>query len=176
MKLTFLFASTALTAAALLRRHRPRPSANEMVRIEVKVISAQEHKAAPKAGSKPDPTVTHEKTLEILLSGKPKIPETRTGKWSIYGKSGKDVVAVDSGDFKIELPPSGQQKVESKKVTITFTPEHFEGGGGGKNAKGGKKVEASGTKYVGWGVVVKDGDKTVGEAYDPMGLKAELAK
>ncbi len=42
--------------------------------------------------------------------------------------------------------------------------------------KGSKRVDAVGTKFAGFGVVVKDGDKVVGEYYDPAGLKAEAAK
>jgi hypothetical protein len=132
-------------------------------------------KATPKDNFE---TTKEDRTLEIEISGKPKSPETRTGKWFIYGRDGKDrsLTIVESGDFKLELPASGPQKIESTKASMSFTPEHNPPAGG-KGAKGpAKKIEATGTKYIGYGVVVNEGTTVVGEVYEPLGVKAEAAK
>ncbi len=43
-----------------------------------------------------------------------------------YGRSlkGNDITVLDSDEFKVELPVNGQQKLESKKINTTYTPEH----------------------------------------------------
>lgn len=148
--------------------------AGERVRIEVHVAADQDRKDIK--GSSAD-TVTQNKTLEIAITGKPKSPETRTGKWTVYGRSisGHDLTALGSGEFKIDLPATGQQKIVAQKVATTYTPEHAVSSGTGTRTKA-KKVEATGTKYVGYSVVVKDGEKVVGEAAEPMGIAKEAAK
>ena len=150
---------------------------NDQVRIEVRVQTEQDRKG--NKGTTVD-TVTQGKTLQITLSGKAKSPETRTGKWMAYGREVKDkaLSVVESGDFTIDFT-KGAQKVESKKITTTYTPEH--GASASKYGSGGKggapkKTPAEGSKFAGYGVVVKDGDKIVGEFYDPAGVKAEVAK
>ena len=50
------------------------------------------------------------------------------------------------------------------------------GGGTGRSTSKAKKVEAVGTKFAGYGVVIKDGGKVVGEIFDPAGLKQETTK
>ena len=158
-------------------------SGNDHVRIEVRVQTEQERKSIK--GTTVD-TVTQGKTLAITLTGKAKNPETRTGTWQAYARDVKDnkIVAADSGPFTIDFS-KGAQKVESKKITMTYTPEHSSGsggynkgggGGGGGGGQSSKKVPAEGTKFAGYGIVVKDGDKIVGEFYDPVGLKSEAAK
>jgi hypothetical protein len=175
LRLPALAALALLTLAAPLRTAQAQMGADN-VRIEVKVESENE-KTKPAAGAKgkPDPTTHQDRTLTIMLSGKPRSPETRTGKWTVYSKDAKDkdIASADSAEFKLDLPASGQQKVESKKVSLTFTPAHIEGGGG---KAVGKKVEATGNKYYGYSIIIKDGEKVVGESYDPPGLKQELTK
>ena len=57
---------------------------NELVRVEVRVASDQDRKDLKSTSAD---TITQHKTLTIALSGKPKTPETRTGKWTAYGLS-----------------------------------------------------------------------------------------
>lgn len=153
---------------------------NEQVRIEVRVASDQDHKDLKSTSAD---TITQHKTLTIALSGKPKSPETRTGKWTAYGHSAKghDYTVLESGEFKVEFSPQGRQTIESKKVTTTHTPEHATVTRSGTNRSRtsttrAKKVEATGTRFAGYGVVIKDGGKVVGEIFDPAGLKQEIAK
>lgn len=152
---------------------------NEYVRVEVRMQTGQDRKGGK--GSRVD-TVTQQKTLNITLSGKARNPETRKGTWQAYARDIKDnrLVAIDSGSFDLDLS-KGPQKVESAQITTTYTPEHSTGSsnrgkGGGNNRNSAKKVPAEGSKFAGYGVVVKDGEKVVGEFYDPPGLKAEAAK
>jgi len=160
----------AATALALIGPIAGAQTLNDRVRIEVRVLTDQERKEIK--GSRAD-SVTQKKTLQIAVAGKPKSPETRTGKWTVYGRDvkSKSIAVIESGEFKLELPVAGQQKVDSKAASMTYTPEHAAGSG-----KGSKKVEAEGIKYIGYGVVVKDGETVVSESYDPPGLKQEVAK
>lgn len=186
MKLPTLRFATASLAFLALASHPMRAqgvSGNDYVRIEVRVQSDQHRKDIAKTTAD---TVTQFKTLDIALSGKARSSETRTGKWTAYGRSlkGNDITSLESGEFKVDLA-SGPQKVESKKISTTYTPEHAVvsttrsrtgGTGGGTSRTTAKKVAAEGTKFIGFGVVVKDGEKIVGEYFDPPGLKAEVAK
>jgi hypothetical protein len=154
-------------------------SGSDHVRIEARVQTEQDRKA--NKGTTVD-TVTQSKTLQLTLTGKPKSPETRKGTWTVYARDVKSnkIIVAESGEFPIDFG-AGPQKLESKKVNMTYTPERSSGGGGkgrGGGGRGGssKKTPAEGTKYAGYGVTVKDGDKTVGEHFDPAGLKAEAAK
>lgn len=153
---------------------------NELVRIEVRVASEQDRKDLKNTSAD---TVTQYKTLHLTLSGKPQSPETRTGKWTAYGHSAKghDYAVLESGEFKVDLSANGRQTVESKRISTTYTPEHStvtrgrstRGRGATMRAK---KVEATGTKFAGYGVVITSGGKVVGETFDPPGLKQEIAK
>ena len=154
-------------------------SGNDPVRIEVRVQSSQDRKDLAKSTTD---TVTQHKTLNITLSGKARSPEARTGKWTVYARDlkGKDITVLESGEFKIDFS-GGAQTVESKKVSTTYTPEHApvsssRGRSSGSGRSSTKKVAAQGAKYIGFGVVVTDGGKTVGEYFDPAGFKAEVAK
>ena len=156
-------------------------SGNDAVRIEVRVQTGQERVAGK--GREPD-TVTQEKTLHLSLSGKARSAETRKGTWQAYARDVKDgaLVAIDSGTFDIDLS-KGAQKVDSAKISTTYKPEHAagggnRGGGGGGGGGGGaaKKVPGEGKKFIGFGITVKDGERVVGEYFDPAGLKADSKK
>ncbi len=172
-----LLATACALTALTLSPHAAAQGASDRVRIEVRVVSEQDRKDLK--GTSAD-TITQHKSLQISLSGKPKVPETRTGKWTIYGHAAKghDVTVLESGEFKIELPQTGPQKLESKKVSTTFTPEHsvVSGSGGRGRAPKAKKVEGEGTKYAGYSVIIKDGATVVGEAAEPMGIVKEAGK
>lgn len=159
---------------------RAQVSSNDAVRVEVRPQTESEHKDIK--GATVD-TVTQGKTLQIILSGKPKDPETRTGKWKIYGRDMKDhdLMVLASGDFKIEFV-RGSQTVSSTKATATYTPQYTPVTANRGNARGGrtapaaKKVEATGTKYAGYSVTIYDGDKVAGSAADPSGIEKEANK
>jgi hypothetical protein len=163
----------AFTALALLPLTVTAQTATDMVRVEVRVKNTTDRKDIK--GSSADEK-TENVTLDVSLSGKPKSPESRVVKWVIFGKdvADKDVKPLESGEEKLALSATGQQKFESKTASTTSTPEHAQqqskgGGGKGGGSKGkmptSKKVAGSGAKYVGWGVQVKDGATIVGEQY-----------
>jgi hypothetical protein len=148
-------------------------TANDIVRVEVRVKNTTDRKDIK--GSSADEK-TENVTLDVSLSGKPKSPESRVVKWTIFGKdvADKDVKPLESGEEKLALSATGQQKFESKTATTTSTPDHAQtqskgGGGKGGGMKGkmatSKKVAGTGAKYVGWGVQVKEGETIVGEQY-----------
>jgi hypothetical protein len=146
-------------------------TSSDLVRVEVRVQSEQDRKSIK--GTTTD-EVTQNKSLFITINGKAKSPETRTGTWIAYGRDLKgkasDVEVLEQGEFKIDLS-AGPQKIESKKISTTYTPEHS--GGEGKKGKG-NKVEAEGKKYAGYVVTVKDGEKVVGQMSDPPGLQNKM--
>ncbi len=165
----------AFSAACAIPGHAQVVTGNDYVRIEVRVQTGQERKEGK--GNAPD-TVTQQKTLNILLSGKARPAETRKGTWQAYGRDVKDntIVPLESGTFDIDFS-KGAQKVESALISTTYTPEHAGKSSGKGGSKGGsKKVPAEGKKFAGYGVTVKDGEKIVGEFFDPTGLKAEANK
>ncbi len=166
----------ALIALALpLTTHAQSISPNDRVRVEVRTASESDRKEIKGASAD---TVTQFKTLTILVSGKAKTPETRIVKWTAYGRDAKDrdVSAIETGEVKLDLPTAGQQTIESKRISTTYTPEHSAGSKGKGGSSGGgsgsrsKKVEASGKKYAGYTVQVLDGSTVVGEASDPQGI------
>lgn len=149
-------------------------SSNDAVRIEVRVQTEQGRKDIK---STTVDTVTQHKSLFITISGKAKSPETRTGKWVAYGRDlkGRALDVLENGDFKVDLT-SGSQKVESKKVSTTYTPEHATvstSGSSRSRRTTAKKVAAEGKKFAGYVVTVKEGDKIVGQWADPPGLERE---
>lgn len=77
---------------------------SDRVHIDVRVAADQDRKDIK--GSSAD-TVTQNKTLEITITGKPKNPETRTGKWTVYGRSvsGHDLTAVVQARAAGDGPP-----------------------------------------------------------------------
>ncbi len=119
-------------------------------------------------------------TLQITLNGSPVTPETRTGIWTAYGRdlASKNVSAVQTGTFTIAFPGAGQPQILPPVLFSTSsTPEHILIKGkplnSGKKMPKIEKVEAVGSKYIGYSVVVKAGDRVVGETYEPPSLKKE---
>jgi len=179
MKSLLFFASfLALNAAPLFAQL---VTGNELIRIEARTISEQDRKDLVNTTAD---TITQRKSLQITLAGKAKDPENRTGKWIAYGHSSKghDVSVLETGEFKLDLAnPLRRQTVESKVITTTYTPEHSvvtrtSSSRSRRSTTRATKVEASGTKFAGFAVIIKDGNKIVGEFYDPSGLKQEAAK
>ena len=99
-----------------------------------------------------------------------------TVKWSILGTDMADhkLVAVGSGDVPVTLTNRAPQCITSEPpVIVTYTPAKPGSGGQGKPAK---TIPASGQKMRGWCVQVLQGSALVGEQYDSMSTKAEMAK
>lgn len=176
MKITIISACVAL--AALGTPASRAQTTNDLVRAEVRVQSKTDNKDI--ANSTANIKTQHE-TLQIQLSGKPKSPETREVKWSIFGRNLKtnDITVLASGTEKLSLDARGQQSIESKTATTTSTPDHsVVSKGKSRGGKSGrvsvKRVEGSGVKYAGYGVLIKDGGTVVGKASSGQTFEAEM--
>lgn len=175
-------ALVALALALPFTANAQMVSSNERVRVAVSINSANKTKDIK--GASVD-TVTQNKTLNIVLSGKPKSPENRVIKWAAYGRDlkGRTLSTIESGSIPVALV-NGAQKAESKGISTTYTPEHSvaskssgrSGGSSRGRAPTAKKVAAEGIKFVGYSVQVLDGGRVVGESSDPVGIKQEVAK
>lgn len=153
------------------------------VRLEVKVNGDDSHDRI-----KGSTAVQHDqsKELEITVSSVSKTPPSGLRlKWFMYGRELKSnsVSVLRSGEAKVALGVNGSQVISSAKVETKSTPEHSvvsrgRGRGGSGRSSGRvsvKKVEASGDKYIGYGVQVLDGGKVVAEAFDPAGVKGSVS-
>jgi hypothetical protein len=146
---------------------------NLTVSIEARVQSEQARKDIK--GSSVD-SVTQTKSLVFLLKGKPKEPETRVGKWKVYGRDLKDkqLISIESGEFPLDLSQR-TQTVETKRFITSYTPAHTiaAAGGAGGAAAAPKKKPAEGVKYVGFVLTVTDGSVVVGDYTEPRGFNPE---
>jgi hypothetical protein len=153
--------------------------ANDYVRIDVRVEAKTDQKDIPNSTAN---TKTQHETVMIQLSGKPKSPESRTVKWYIFGKDVRSnaVKALESGEEALALSGSGQQVI-TKTATTTFTPDHTvverpnnnNNNNNNNNRGNSRRVEGEGVKYVGYVVIVKDGNNIVGKASTGMELEKE---
>jgi hypothetical protein len=166
--LLILLSSLLATAGAQM------VASNDRVRIEARANTESERKEI--SGTTAD-QVTQFKTIALRLSGKARSPETRVVRWKIFGRNvdnGK-ITTVESGEFKLDLDARGEQSAETKRATMTYTPDHslVKRGGKGKNKTSrATKVEGKGVKYAGYSVQVVDGNTVVGEFADPQGIGA----
>jgi len=132
--------------------------------------------------------VTQNLVLGITLLGKAKNPETRVVKWTAYGRDCRtDAISVlSSGEVPVDFTNGLQQKIRSEEISTTSTPTHNvmttpRSSGGGRNRASSsqttvqtKVVEGTGVRYLGYGVQVFEGDKVVGEKFDPSRLEADI--
>lgn len=175
--LLFLFSAIAIPSVGLGQTVQ----SNDRVRVEVRVITDTDHKDIKNATAD---TVTQKKELVILLSGKAKPNDTRVVKWAAYGRNLKsnDVMELDSGEAKIAFDSVGQQKVETRSISTTYTPSHSvvsrSSGrrGSNNNTSRSKRVEAEGKKFAGYIVRVMEGATVVGEASEPANLAQQRDK
>ncbi len=118
--------------------------------------------------------------LEIAINGKPRNPETRIVKWTVYGKDRKTgvVAALKAGDARVDFSAGATQKIITEEVSTTSSADHTvssssRGGRGNSRRLRYTKVEGGGDRYIGYGVQVFDGEKVVAEKYDPRTLEGK---
>lgn len=124
---------------------------------------------------------TQKRSLKIFLSNG--TGQDQTGlkvKYYYFAKDvkDKDVMVKDSGEKSADVKARATEVIETPVVTATSTEAHQEGNGRqNRNGtfKGGKKVEASGDKIVGYGVQVFSGEKLLTEYFSAPSLKANVA-
>lgn len=104
-------------------------------------------------------------------------------KWAIFASDLKEreTSKAGSGEVKASVYPRHPELVQSQTVTMNYTPRHAVRSSSGKSSgksKGSsvkmKTVEASGTRYRGWGVQVFQGSALIGEAYSTAELKGAM--
>lgn len=120
--------------------------------------------------------------LEITLRGQPLKPEGRTVKWTAFGRDAKSGATsiLESGGAAVDLSKGSVQLIQTKPITTTYTSSHTET----KSSSGGrtrgrrvsvKSIDGSGVRYLGYGVQIFEGEKVVGEKFDPKSLEKELS-
>jgi hypothetical protein len=127
---------------------------------------------------------TQEKKLKIFVSNNSTADANLTLKYYFFGHGAKDreIDTIDKGEKAALVKSHATEVVETPAVKTTFNEEHYEtkkGGGGGNRGRGGgmqlgKKVEASGNKLTGYGVLVLNGGTVVAEYFSEPSLKAEV--
>lgn len=127
-------------------------------------------------------TVVQDVVLQITLRGKAVDPETRRVKWTAYGSDRKtgQIAAIETGEAALDLATKpGIQKLDAVRISTTSTPKHevpkTSGRGRGRRVTF-TRVDGSGLRYIGYGVQVLDGEKVVGETFDPSTLEDKVQK
>lgn len=97
-------------------------------------------------------------------------------EWSLYGDNldSDNVVKHGEGTESVMLEQSKKADVKTKAVTFNFTPRHSERSGSGRRARF-KTVEATGTRYHGWGVRAFVDGKLAGEAYSTPDIQRRMS-
>ena len=130
------------------------------VRLTVQQQSKTENKGLDKIQTR---------TLKITLvnSGPDSLP--LRVQYAFFGRAGKshDTIIVDQSDLTTQLQPKSDQTLTTKPQSAKFTDEHFDKG---------KKIEASGQKFAGYGVRVYQDGKVIAETCDPSSMQDDLAK
>jgi len=133
--------------------------------------------------------VTQSLVLGITLLGKAKNPETRVVKWTAYGRDCRtDAISVlSSGEVPVDFSSGLQQKIKSEEISTTSTSTRTVttssssyGGNRNRNRNSDRStirtrvIEPTGVRYLGYGVQVFEGDKVVGEKFDPSRLEEDI--
>ena len=125
-------------------------------------------------------TTTENVMLQVNLRGKPLTSENRTMKWVVYGRDRKtrEISVIESGESPVNFSAGESQKIEPINVATTSTRAHtITKRGRGRNSRASiSRIEGSGLQYVGYGIQVFEGEKVVGEEFEPDRLEDDLAK
>ncbi len=139
-----------------------------LTRAEVSPISLRVQQDSNDKRDKFDDS--QKKSLKIFLTNSSAADVTVKVKYYFYSKSAtsKEAAVMKDGEKEATVKAHGSETVETEQVTAVFTAKHHEGKGG----KGGKEVEATGEKIVGYGAKVFQGEKLAAEFYSEPSLKA----
>ena len=116
---------------------------------------------------------TQKRSLDVTLQNLSRVDkEDLVVKYWFFSKNVKsgDVKVLVAGERKTSVAAGKKEIVNSEQGNSTFTEDHFESSGKG----GGKKIEGSGEKIVGYGVRLMDGEKVLQEVFNPTGMKDKL--
>jgi len=120
-------------------------------------------------------TKTQKHSLRIYLTNSSPNPADLSAKYTYFGRDmvSHDVVVINSGAQAVSIKPEGEASADIPPATSTYTMEHYQVGARGAKAI---KVEASGSRFVGYAVQVYAGSTMVAEAYEPASLKDEVGQ
>ena len=118
---------------------------------------------------------TQKRSLKIFVSNASKESAELRAKYVFFGRDakGNDIVKIEEGEKPVSVKGLSTEMVESAVATSTFEEAHSANASKGK---AGPKVEASGTKMLGYGVQILQGEQVVAESYDPPSMKEQWSK
>lgn len=148
-----------LTAFVTLVASTAAASDNVSLQVDMKGL----HK--PHAGN--DSSEEHHRWLEITAAAMSlDQPKSVTLEWCFFAddlSTGK-VVEHARGSEVLALQPGRPVRLRGKDTVFSYVRQHSVRSGSGRRPVY-KKVEASGFRYHGWGVVARVDGKVLGEAY-----------
>lgn len=141
---------------------------NDRVSVSVRVNSEYDLQNLPNSVSH---RIRVYKTLSIILKGQSKNPETRTVKWTIYGRNlmNNQVSPIDGRDLRVFFD-EGKQTIDTSGTVTEYIPNHFEKGRDARRNIQDQHSLGIGIMYAGYSVQVFDGPTLVGEYSDPVGI------
>ena len=112
---------------------------------------------------------TVKRSLSVHLANNSTETQTMIVKYTLFVRDAAtgDILAMDSGERSATVKSRATELIETTAATAVFNEA---------KPVAGKRVPASGTKFVGYGVRVMSGEKVVAEAYDPASLKESWEK
>ena len=134
------------------------------VRVRTEQVNKTDEKAFAKSQSR---------SLKVYVSNASKEMMDLKVKYFFFGRDVKthEFVTVDQGEKPIQVKPLATEMVETSTAKTNFVENHLEGKGASA-----KKVEASGSKFVGHAVQVLQADKVVAESCEPASMKEQIGK
>ena len=128
-------------------------------------ISARQESKTDSTG----PVKVQSRTLRITLvnSGPDSLPLLVKYAFFGHGAKGHDTIIIAHSDLTTQLQPKSDQTLTTKPQTAVFIEAHLDNG---------KKIEAIGQHFTGWGVKVYQNGNVIAQACDPPSMQDDLAK
>jgi hypothetical protein len=114
-----------------------------------------------------DSAEEHRRWLEISAAAMSLTTPTQvTLEWHFFADdlSAKEVIEHAKGSEIIEMQPGKNTDITTKETVFSYTREHSERASSGRRVSY-KRVEATGTRFHGWGVRALIDGKVVAEAF-----------
>jgi hypothetical protein len=131
------------------------------------ILLSVDMKGSHKQHSGKDTAEEHIRWLEISASSMSLIqPAQVTLEWHFFADDLKadEVVEHVKGSEVIEMQPGKVVEIKTKETVFSYVRQHAERVSGGRRASY-KRVEATGTRYHGWGVRALMDGKVIAEAF-----------
>lgn len=134
-------------------------------------------KGSHKPHSGKDSAEEHHRWLEISASSMSlEKPVQVTLEWHFFADdlSAGKVIELSTGSDSIEMQPGRDAEVKTKEVVFSYVREHAERTSSGRRVSY-KRVDASGSRYHGWGVRALIDGKVVAEAFSSRDIAQHMA-